>query len=525
MPEIVSKIPIGFNLDGYDFLQRSDSGASTFDGTSGVDAAWGGGLEDNRWVADKSLKQVQFECTHFQSVPLIHINQEGKKEYVVLSDATGLVDKVGDTGDSAYGGSIFADCKLTNTEVFNKWAKKNRDYNGGNCDDFTCGCGICPITLRDYLNHFYNLGIGQDKAEALCQTHALCVEVLYNVSVSQGRALRVKVVDSSGNTGYQGSLNNSGGWNYSYDVLDTMAAVLLSSDFKDVAVFNNTKYGILNGDELYFPWKDKRYNYRTGTIPGYSVTELQNLGLEATDHTVGATASLGWKSHYTVGQQHNAVARGRFFAEQTDRDKILRVIPEMPNDFFVTNYTEGAVANYNTSIDLSQYSSISAAIADTAKKIFSEYINYPNPQSHPLHYIHADVGLTRVGDNFPKYIPQNGINCDAFVNWVLLEAGVTNDTGFGDRTTASDWSANNLSTILIPGYKVVSFQDISQAEAGDILVYISPNSHCAIFDRLENGSVKGYGMGTESKASGEKSMPAFEPGTSGLKEILRILKA
>ena len=525
MPDVISKIPLGFNLDGYDFISKANTSPSSF-GANGVDAAWAGGLKDDRWVADDSLKQVQFECTNFQSVPLAYINGEGKKEYVILSDGTGFKDKVGLTGGSAFGGSIFADCKLSNKRQLDAWGEQNKKFNGGS-DDFSCGVAICPITLIHYLNNFYNLGLDESLGGKLCQTHAICVEVLYNTTASQGKAFRIKVVDSSGNKGYKGSGNGTGGWKYAYDVLDTMGALMLSSGFEDIVNFPNTEFGVINSDRIYFPWKSQKYDYKSGTIPGYSPSQLLSLGLEDSQQTVNLTR-LAFKSHHQVNG--HGLARGRFFADQENADKIKQVVPNIPDEFFQTNYTDGQVTAFG--VDLSNYTSVSAMMKDVAAKIMG-YAKYLKTQNSPMTY--GACGLIQkaaqgemIGEYYiPAWRSSNGLcNCDAFVNWVMLECGVTSNNNIQDLE-AKNWTAEAVARSCSPGFTAIKVPDITQAEAGDILVYDYHNGHghCAIFSSLSGASITGYGMGSKDKCSGSSSIPSGEPSTNSLKEIIRIVKA
>lgn len=527
MPDVVSKIPIGFNLDGYDFVSKSNTESSSF-AMSGVDAAWSGGLTDNRWVSDESLKQVQFECTNFQSVPLIYINQEGKKQYVILSDRTGYEDGVGTSGDSAYGGSIYADCKLASKNVLEAWSEKNKKFNGGASDEFSVGVGICPVTLANYINHFYNLPMDVNRAEKLAQTHALCVEVLYNTSETQGKALRLKVVDSSGQGGgYQGSYNRTGGWKYAYDVLDTMGAVMVTNAFDGIATMPNTKLGLLNGSELYFPWKDQSYNYKTGTIPGYSPTALMSLGLIDSEEKV-PLCSVGFKSHHTV--QGHALARGRFFADEGDSDKIRKVIPDIPDDFFKTNYADGSMADFNVSL---------VGISDAAERIRIMAKTLSGNIANQHFYYGNGSFIADDSGKFKYKSKNNTIDCDTFVDWVLTEAGIkTTPAGsIGAGIKARDWTADRINREIASGYKAVDIgTDVSNAQVGDILIWGKGSlSHAGIFGGLTNSKVTEYGMGwwtytgrtadSPHSPTTAKTQPHNSMSPSGLSRIIRIAKA
>lgn len=520
MPSLFSKIPIGFNLDGYDFLNSSSTAPSSFNGgtASGVDAAWGGGLVDKRWVADADLKQVQFQGTHFQSVPLIYHNTSGEKEYAILSDHTGQVDNVGYKGGSTYGASIYADCSLSNTEKLTKWSNENKQYHGGSCDDFTCGVAISWVTLRDYLQHFYNLSITDQQAKNICYTHKLNVEVLYNTSASQGKAFRLRVVDSPGNSGWPGSYNHSGHFYYTYDLLDTMTAILLTKGFEDVVILRNTEYNqILNGDNLYFPWKNQTYNYKNAQIPGYSPTNLMSLGLKDMCKRVKSTQNVGWRSHYTVGPNKHPVSRGRFFVDPEFKSKILEIVPTMSDDFFSTNYSVGQIAAFS-GYDISNYSSVGEAIYSKAQEVYKVILANKN-----MSYGRGDLKKVST-QSFPLFNTSNNlIDCDGYANWVLLECGITNNTVL-HGVSAELWSPEYVNQSINPEYKAVEVPNVSDLQKGDILVYGKGKSHVGIFQQFEGSTLKQMGMGRDAYVKGTEPQPSGSWSSSYLVHMIRIVK-
>lgn len=547
MPDIASKIPLGFNLDGYDFLRSANTTPSLYGvsgGVGGVNAAWGGGLDNNRWVADQTLKQVQFEGTTFQAVPLIRVNDEGEKFLCLMTDETGEVDGQGLSGGSAWAGSIFANCSLSDTEKLNKWSQQNKAYHEGQCDDFSCGVAVCWVTVRDYLNHFYNLNVTDSQAKRLCGSHCLCVEVLYNTTATEGKAFRMKVVDSSGDRGYQGSENFYGKWTYTYDVLDTMIAPLLTSDFRDIVVYGNSEFGSINSDKLYFPWKTQKYNYKKAQIPGYSPTQLLSLGIKDSDQTVGATSGLQIKSHYLAkgvsrkGTKYaHAISRGRFFADPEHKDKVQQIIPNIPDEFFKTNYADGSTNTFIYS--LSSASGIAGKIESMAISL-AAVVRSAFDAKDPFYYDNGEFVAAPSGSPFKYQSKNRCIDCDSYVDWILTEVGVKKGpVGTLSCVKARDWSAESINKYIEPGLKAVDLgRDISQAQVGDILIWGNSESHAAIYKGMENGAIVEYGMGGWSKVGRTKPNPheiipetsfVGQPhrgmGTTNLTHIIRITQA
>ena len=362
---------------------------------------------------------------------------------------------------------------------------------------------------------------------------------IFNTGPSQGIAFRLKVVDSSGNNGYKGSRNVTGGWDYTYDVLDTMAAILLTPGFESVVTLQNTKYGMLNSDQLYFPWKNQKYDYKNGQIPGYSPSQLMGLGLSDSAKRVSLMAAFTWKSHYKAGSQQHAVARGRFFIDAKDKEQAKAIIPNLPDDFFQTNYAEGAIGYFGSSVDLSEVGEASEKIkimANTIAGIIADAYTTKNP----YYYGNGEFISAQQGAPY-KYISRNHtLDCDSYVDWVLTEAGIKQGPAgnISGRLKASQWSPNILNRYIMPGYKAIDLgTDPTKAVPGDILIFGKGESHhAAIFSSLKNGALEEYGMGNWRYVGRAKASPhnidalTSQPhpsgiGTSQLSYIIRIVKA
>ena len=550
MPDLISRIPIGFNLDGYDFLNSSEASASpTAFSSGGIDANWEGGLVDDRWVADTSLKQIQVQVTNFQSAPLQYIS-EGKKYYGEIYDG---VDDYSYTGTGAFTGNPTGkgcigarlgtkdinDCqngKLSTT--LQTWSESLAQSESGR-KDFYCGVAIAPKTIVDYLSHFYNLNVTGQQVVDIAKKKILCVEVLFNMTGTQGKAYRFKVVDAASGAdssgGTKGTMNH--GMYYDYDVLDIMTAILLLNDFSEICTFTSKELNlVVNQGDLNFPWASAGYNYKKGQIPGYGPASLAGLGLvyesKAGTQISGSRALFKTKG-LTHDRQHN-IARARYFVDPENKETAKNIIPNLPDEFFQTNYSNKATAYFNTT-PLTNYNSIGDLVKDYAAKIML-YGKYLKEMKKPMVWgscklsKNTNQGTTTNIGTTPYYIPAyrstgGKCNCDAFVNWVLLEGGITNDVNLQSEE-ARNWTAAMLNGRLNPGYSAIKVPDITQAQPGDILVYDYKNGkgHCAIFDSLSGASISGYGMGNDEKCGGNTTIPGGEPSTKSLKEIIRIVK-
>ena len=228
------------------------------------------------------------------------------------------------------------------------------------------------------------------------------------------------------------------------------------------------------------------------------------------------------------------IARVRFFVDPGDKEIAKSVIPNLPDDFFQTNYSDHGTAYFTATLDASQYASVGFAIENASKRIMMNALgkgyvyaikNGETKGSPILQAAPAGNSLKYTAIHAP-YTNTIYVDCDSFVNWALLEAGLTQNTNLHSGA-ASSWTTQKVAQSLVPGYKAIEINDITQAEAGDILIYGKGASHAAIFGKLVGGSIQGYSFGTQSKANGrqEADLPVGEMASSALSHIIRIVRA
>lgn len=534
-PTATSIIPIGFGLSGYEFMAKKDeqnAASKSFDVGIGVgmDAIWGGGLVEDRWVADEKLKQVQVQVTMFQAAPMIY-NCDGEKLYGEMTD---YVDDHSDIGGAAFGGGEgSAGARLTREDIngcqggqmsprLKQWQSNISQSESGR-KEFYMGAGMCPYTLCHYLEHFYGISVDFLTAQRLCEKKCVNVEAVFNTTGSNAKAYHIRVVDSSGKRGFKGGQNNVKGQVIDYDILDLTMGMMMTKTFSDIITFTHKNFGNVNGGgKLEFPWYDKGYDYKRACVPGYSPEGIAQLGLnfKNMDAVFNPVGHCVW---HTQGRtQHGAqpIARVRYFVDPNMQDKARSVIPNLPDEFFTTNYANlGAAEWASGSIDLSQFSDTSQLMIGVADKLAASIRG-----SHAFHY--GGPYLRPSGQPFPTFTSGNGcVDCDGYVNWVLLEAGIVNNTGLCN-ISAAQWTASHINKSIINGYQAVDIgRDITKAIPGDIMVFgLDGAHHCGIYVRGAGSSLVEYGMGNEGRVTGSKSMPGGTWGTNKLARIIRIVK-
>lgn len=527
-----SLIPIGFGLEGYQ-IKNNSINATGADGTvlgeggaNGTISAWNDiGYDEDRWVSDKDLKQVVMQCTFYQSVPLKYSNG-GDITYLNLLDG---IDRWDYTGEAAYstciGGTIADDMRSVND-----WANK---LNGR---DFDAGCAICATTLAHYLNHFYGMSETTQTARKLLSKRIVNAEVLYNIGTGQGKAFRLKVVDTTGDVGYKGGGNNCKGQVVVYDVLDNNMSVLLTRGFEDVIRWNSN-LGLVNGGTLDFPWKDVVYDYKTGTIPGYNPNAIKEWTSRSFGKLDIKADSCGvWSSKSDNGHRQ-PIARVRFFVDESDLGTARSVMPNLPDEFSKCNYENGAISAMTGGINLDGYSSVGSAIYDMAMKI-SNWCQQDSAAKGKWTYSkdasdgasNAARPATYLSQYGWKYEPVSGVQwkmcCGSYVWWVLAELGITKGGSvYGSR--AAEMNPDNVQKNLASGYKAISVgRDTANLQQGDILVFgLNGNSHTAIYDKMSGAKIVEYGMGATKWMSGSYTGSHAGRDQSSLKDIIRIVKA
>ena len=552
-------IPIGFGLEGYQVKNTGQESTAAECGIGGVYAGGGtsvgwtdyGQLDEDRWVPDKELKQVVVQTTCFQSVPLKNTTS-GKVVYHNLADKVDVYDFL---GGCAFGTSIGGglDPSLT---MIDKWIALTK---GG---DFSAGCGISPHTLAHYLNHFYGLHETYSTVVPMLKTGKVNAEIVYNTGDGQGKAFRIKVVESAGSSaGYKGVPNNCKGQIIVYDIFDTMVAVLMTKGFEDVMKWRHSVKGEINTGQIDFPWKDVTYDYKTGTIPGYGPQKvkemLSNAECKFGSMDIGIVASARWTSKTNNG--HGLpIARVRFFCDPEDYAVCKAKLPTLPEEFTKCNYENGAVqvdGGMGGDFDPSKYDSAGAAIWAAADRIsnfmncLGEFTDFKTSRDR-FRYVQISnaASPTIKSSSWPfNWQPNNSasqrldICCGSFVFWVLGESGVTKKQAISNiKGKMSNCDVDVIQAALSSDYKAVDVgKDPKQAQKGDIVIYgLGGASHGGIVDSFNGNKIVEFGAGggsiknpsgnprsyfQNSGSTRDTNKPTW--GTSNIAHIIRIVKA
>lgn len=535
-------ISIGFNLDGYTLKDNSAAtagegisiggdGTGTYGG--GVVTDWGSlELDEGRWVKDQSLKQVAVQCSFYQNTPAQYTNSEGKTGYVCLGDTTGIVDGAGDAGGLAFGGAIAGGLYMKKESNQSKYGTGSKirtwlnQYESGRTN-FVCGCGVSPNTITDYLNHFYP-GINADKKKhvyPLLRAKILNAEIVYNIGGGQGKAVRLKIVDSPGdNNGSKGTAfkyKKDGKLHvtpYDYDVFDTMLCCLLTSDFDGVVKIGTPRRnGVSN---VSFPFKS--YNYKTATIDGYGPDAI--LSYDFTEKSIDPVSFITWTSSGPKSETFKwPLGKVRFFIDEENRGKAQQILPNCPDDLFKTNYSVGqttSMGSFNGTLNLTGV--INNDIVRAAQMI-DDFIRRTNQFTYGSHKVPDPKNPSKTitqfdgggaffrkpdnaGDIWGRYsYPGNWIigknnshngmayhtDCSHYVTWVLNEVGILSASSqFGSASFA-----NMENMKLNNNYKAIKVPSVAEILPGDILVWTLNGRHHAGIAAIAGNNSDHYGMG------------------------------
>lgn len=467
-----------------------------------------------------------------------------------------------DGNESGLCGAVIS---LKTTKDLNKklstWAN-NIDLSEKGRKEFYVGCGIQPWTLAHYLSHFYDINTNWTQASKLCGKKIVCAEVVFNLG-STAKAFRIKVVDSAGEWNGQKGTGNIASKNtyYYYDVLDIQIALACHSIMSEFVTINckesktGKKFGQLNNGPIKFPWYNSNYDYKKAKIYGYGPSAEQLKDLDMEEQVICKfVPSCSWKIH---GYAPNTwpLARVRFFVDKENADIARQIYSDLPDEFFQTNFSDGGNAVWIGANSMDASTPVNARIVAAANKILGWITTYKQgdfdyvgdePDKPYTFIVQNREGVSSQAANSmtPVYTPSpNRIDCDGFVNWVLLEAQLTTNTTFYKNISAAEWDAGKVNSILSEGYSAVTVVeakndsiDISKITSGDILIFGrgtyasgNPVHHAAICSR-RGVDIQEYGAGMQSRLSPERYHNTDDQGnktydTKGMNVVSHLTRA
>lgn len=525
MPEEKTNlIKLGFNLEGYILKDKSsDSSMSMGEGLDGVITDWGEwALDEDRWIKDKSLKQVVVQCSYYQNTPAQYTDKNGKTGYLCLGDKTGEIDGkhgkgVGGNGGLAFGGAIAGTLSMDKATNKAKYGSNSKiqtwlnSYESGRTN-FVCGCGMSPNTITDYLNYFYpGINVTKNKhVYPLLRAHILNAEIVYNIGNNQGKAFRLKIVDSPGDTkGQKGTFFRL--TPYQYDVFDTMLCCLLSQKFHDVVKISTPN----DLNEISFPFASIPYDYKNASIPGYGPGAI--LDYDFNRKSINPVQYIKWTSTGQKNVNSWPLGKVRLFIDEADRGKAQQILPNCPDDLFKTNYTEGASMTMGA---IGEFK-LTGIMNDDIKMLAQQIRRFA--QQHGFTYMGAKAGINKTFAHnnkqdiwkdwagawiAPKV--QNGYHtdCSHYVTWVLNEVGAFSKVG---QLTTSNF-ANLSGEKFNSRYRAKRLSSPSEIKVGDILVWFntSVSNHVGIASEDCNPRAH-WGMGGNSDFKDRGDHPAKVP--------------
>lgn len=522
------RISIGFGLDGYVFETTGSTSSTPVVSTAGM-LGFGGEVEvDGNYVADASLKQAFWELTYYQTFPLLY-TENGEEKVAVYRDWTAMSDSSEkrngyNVGSLSYGGACCPDfgptyinasgSKTTDSEqdrskstsyvqsILQSCENLLQSYEGGARTDFVNGAAINKITLVPYFDHFYpSQKITWEQLVKLLKKGLLNAEILFRWGAdNKGRAFRIKVVDGGP----------------PFAKIDVMAAIFATSTFENAFKIAGTYQGRnisdARGAGFTFPFSSSVYDYKTGTIQGFSPAYIRSILPKVKFEFQGTMKS-------TMLSNFGRKVRVRLFIDENRKGDALALVPNLPDDLFKTNYEEGQEAEFGTSTSpIILTDDINQNIVKWAVQL-DKFIKDTNlVHTYTFTYGYTESGAcagggtfglkssyTELKDKMTIWSTYNGnwifnvnaardgtklhTDCSHYVTWVLNECGITN------QTSQLSSASINESMPLNSGYKCIKLGSVSDILPGDLLIWNKNGRHHAGIAAMQANNSMHYGMG------------------------------
>lgn len=414
---------------------------------------------DGNFITDTNLKQAVMPMTVFQSFPV----QLPDGTYTMVSDQTSTSDGAGtNMGGLSH---VLNGGKCGCPDGFNETILKSME---GKVPNFKVGASVSAKFGQQYLEYFYpDVKWGRGDFSKLKVRGYICAEVVCPISASEGKVIRVKMVD-------EGPVHKV--------AIDIMGAFCLLDSYKDIfSVYGkiNGKNETIDNTTYKFPFASAGYDYVNGEIPGYGPTKMLELRNNVKVNTAFSRYGGGTKGGATNSQGH-AMTRVRFFMDQSHRAAAEKVINHpLPDEFFKTNYT-GEIVNLapvgvSAPINVDN-SSIAGMIINAGIKV-GQYCS-----SHGFVYSWQGRTLSTApaGSNM-KVVAKSSTDCSAGVWWILGEAGLLKKpTGWPPNTV---FFRKNFASSLVDGVGLIEV-DLASLQPGDIILWDrgkSQGNHIAIY--------------------------------------------
>lgn len=440
---------------------------------------------DGNFITDRNLKQASMPMTVFQSFPV----QLPDGTYTMVSDQTSTSDGAGtNLGGLSHvlNGGICGCPDGFNESVLQGMQDK--------VPNFKVGASCSAKFGQQYLEYFYpEVQWGAKDFSKMKVRGYICAEVVCPISASEGKVIRVKMVD-------EGPVHKV--------AIDIMGAFCMLDSYKDIfSVYGkiNGKNETIDNTTYKFPFASAGYDYVNGEIPGYGPAKMLELRKNVKVNTAFSRYGGSTKGGATNDVGH-AITRVRFFIDQSHKEAAEKVIGHaLPEEIFKTNY-QGEVVQLTPigagPINVDN-SSLAGMIINAGVKV-GQYC-------HSNKFVYSWNGRTLsnapAGSNM-KVVAKSSTDCSAGVWWILAEAGMLKKpTGWPPNTV---FFRKNFTSSLIDGISVIEV-DINSIQPGDIILWDrgkSAGNHIAIY----SGPGKCFDFGST------KRIGSIQPVSKGLND-------
>lgn len=515
-PSSSGKIALGFGLDGYTIKADNPAGASS------INVSISTGVElDGHYMADASLKQDYTDLAHYLSFPIEVPGENGLSEYAIFKSPTGKMESMYNVGTLAHGGAY---CPILGAsppgsansassgigQRIAAVATKLNDYGAAN-QNFTVGAAVSTNTIVEYFKHFYpDNNVTASDINKLCAKGLLNAEVLFNFGGGRGKAYRIKIVDSCKED------------NKFY----VMSAFFMTQALKAYCPLSGTYlekgYSDARNDGFKFPFENAKYDYRTGTIPGFNVNYIKRIADQIRYDFSGTGSFIKFG-----GDMTEVKCRVRYFIDADKRGEAAAICPNLPEEIYSTNYAEGASAAFETtSISIISGDVDNEKILQVIMVLGQKIANWSLPEKdangiivqRPTSYAQTGGVFTAGNSKFGTTYWWSGldritkwgnhrrgpsIDCSSFVTWVLLEAGaITGGNQFSSSSFINRGGKCEALGRFKPGHTLQLITNPADVRMGDIQWNSGHIGFCA-----QDGSFRRqFGMG------GEGGIDAFKRG-------------
>lgn len=434
-PNSSNKIAIGFGLDGYTI--KADAPAAP----TSINVSINSGVElDGHYMRDLSLKQDYTDLAHYLSFPIECPEENGLSEYAIFKSPTGKMDSMYNVGTLAHGGAY---CPLLGAsppgsansvssgigQRIAAVSTKLTDYGAQN-QNFTVGAAVSTNTIVEYFKHFYpDNNVTASDVNKLCAKGLLNAEVLFNFGGGKGKAFRIKIVD----------ICNEDNKFY------IMSVFFMTQALKAYCPLSGTYlekgYSDARNDGFKFPFETVKYDYKTGTIPGFNIDYIKGIADQIRYDFSGTGSFIKFGGDVTETK-----CRVRYFIDPERKGEAEAICTTLPEEIYSTNYAEGATASFETtSISIISGDVDNDKILQVMMQLGQKIANWSlqvGDKQYGITYARAGGSFTKGNSKFgtqywwpnldkicqdpdrKKHGPGPAIDCSSFVSWVLLEAGV-----------------------------------------------------------------------------------------------------